>query len=436
MKKIFASAGLLALGASANYAAGSMGGATAEKPWDASLTVRGFYDDNYYLASQSADRKSSFGLEVRPSVGISLAGQQTSFGARYTYSMRYYDDRKQNTADHSHEFNAWLWHSFSERFSLDATDTFLISQEPTLLEPDGITTRRSNGNNMRNDGTVKLHAQLTRLVELVLGYRNVLIDYENKGATVNPGIPTIIPTTVSPSYSGLLDRMEHYLNIDLRWQFRPETVGLVGYQFGFNNYMGKEPIGVIDPYGSSILIPSDSRNSRSHYVYVGVEHSFLRNLVGSVRAGVQFVSYYNSPTSDEALSPYVDLSLRYNYTTGSFVELGFQHQRNATDGFSVGTDSITTDQESSSVYAAITHAITPKLIGNLNGRYQWSTYNGGSALYDGQTDNVFLLGVSLEYRFNRHFSAEVGYNYDVVTSSIVGRDYDRNRVFLGMTASY
>ena len=424
MKKIFASAGLLALGASANYAAGSMSGATAEKPWDASLTVRGFYDDNYFLASQSADRKSSYGVEVRPSVGIGLTGQQTSFGARYTYSMRYYDDRKQNTADHSHEFNTWLWHSFSERFSLDAVDTFLISQEPTLLDPTGGTVTRSNCNNMRNDGTIKLHAQLTRLVELVLGYRNVLIDYENKGGNF-----------LSPSYSGLLDRMEHNANIDLRWQFRPETVGIFGYQFGISDYNGSEPIG-IGFFPTPAILYSDSRNSRSHYVYVGVEHSFLRNLVGSVRAGVQFVSYYNSPTSDEALSPYVDLSLRYNYATGSSVELGFQHQRNATDGFSVGTDSITTDQESSTVYAAITHAFTPKLIGNLNGRYQWSTYNGGSALYDGQTDNVFLLGVSLEYRFNRHFSAEVGYNYDVVTSDIAGRDYDRNRVFLGMTASY
>ncbi|MCX6896806.1 MAG: outer membrane beta-barrel protein [Verrucomicrobia bacterium] len=441
MKKIIASAGLLALGATANHAADSMGGATADKPWDASLTVRGFYDDNYFLASQSADRKSSYGVEVRPSVGISLTGQQTSFGARYTYSMRYFADREtkivdpvthaekdQSTADHSHEFNAWLWHSFSERFSLDAVDTFLISQEPTLLEPDGIATRRSNGNNMRNDGTIKLHAQLTRLVELVLGYRNVLVDYETKGGN------TAFPFS-TPSYSGLLDRMEHNANIDLRWQFRPETVGIFGYQFGISDYNGSEPIG-IGFFPTPTILSSDSRNSRSHYVYVGLEHSFLRNLVGSVRAGVQFVSYYNSPTSDETVSPYVDLSLRYNYTTGSFVELGFQHQRNATDGFSVGTDSITTDQETSTVYAAITHAITPKLIGNLNGRYQWSTYNGGSALYDGQTDNVFLLGVSLEYRFNRHLSAEVGYNYDVVTSNIAGRDYDRNRVFLGMTASY
>lgn len=419
MKKFIASAGLVALGASASQAANPFGSSSAEKPWDVSLTVRGFYDDNYYLASESTNRQSSFGVEVRPSVGVHLTGQQTSFGARYTYSMRYYDDRKQNTADHSHEFNTWLMHAFSERYSVDVADTFVIAQEPTLLDPSGAIVTRSNGNNMRNDGTIRFHAQLTRLLELVLGYRNVLVDYENKGGNA-----------LAPSYSGLLDRMEHSANIDLRWQFRPETIGIFGYQYGFNDYTGKEAIGV---FGLTPLM-SKSRNSRSHYVYVGVEHSFLRNLTGSAKAGAQFISYYNTPTGDSAVSPYVDLNLRYTYGVGSYVELGFQHQRNATDAFSVGADSITTDQESSTVYGAITHAFTPKFIGNLNARYQMATYSGGSL--DSQSDDIVLLGVSLEYHFNRHLSAEVGYNYDMVTSNIAGRDYDRNRVFLGMTVSY
>lgn len=418
MKKFIASAGLVALGASLSHAASPFSG-DGDKPWNFSLTVRGFYDDNYYLASVSTNRQESFGFEVRPSIGLHLAGQQTTFGANYSYSMRYYDDRKKNTADHSHEFNAWLMHSFSERYSLDVTDTFTIAQEPTLLDPSGAVVTRSNGNNLRNDGNIKFHAQLTRLLELVLGYRNVLVDYENKGGNA-----------FAPSYSGLIDRMEHAANIDLRWQFRPETIGIFGYQFGLNDYTGKEAIGF---FGFTPLM-SESRNSRSHYVYAGIEHNFHRNLMGSVRAGAQFVDYYNTPTSDKTVSPYADVSLRYTYGTGSYVLLGFQHQRNATDAFSASANSITTDQESSSFYGAINHAFTPKLIANLNGRYQMSTYSGGSL--NNQTDDIIMVGVSLEYHFNRHLSAEIGYNYDMVTSNQSGRDYDRNRVFLGMTASY
>jgi hypothetical protein len=318
MKKFIASAGLVALGASLSHAASPFGG-DGEKPWTASLTVRGFYDDNYYLASISTNRQESFGVEIRPSVGLRLTGEQTTFGANYTYSMRYFDDRQKNSADHSHEFNTWLMHVFSPRYSIDVADTFIMSQEPTLLDPTGAVVTRSNGNNIRNDGNAKFHAQLTRLLEVVLGYRNVLVDYENKGGTA-----------ITPSYTGLLDRMEHTANIDLRWQFRPETVGIFGYQYGINDYTGKEAIGF---FGLAPLM-SENRNSRSHYVYVGLEHNFLRNLTFSARAGAQFVDYYKTPTGDNTTSPYADVSLRYTYGTGSYVAIGFQHQRNATDAFS------------------------------------------------------------------------------------------------------
>jgi len=47
-----------------------------------------------------------------------------------------------------------------------------------------------------------------------------------------------------------------------------------------------------------------------------------------------------------------------------------------------------------------------------------------------------LLGVSLEYRFSRYLSAHVGYNFDKLDSQVEGRDFDRNRVYIGLTAGY
>ncbi len=409
MKKIIASAGLVALSAAGTQAAATMG-TTADKPWDVALTVRGFYDDNYDTAPSGPTKRESFGIETKPTVGISLNGQQTSFGARYTYDMRYYADRdrqingqNQSSADHSHEFNAWLVHAFSERYSVDMADTFSIFQEPQLGDPNNPgTVTRSNGNNVRNDGNINFHMQLTRLLELVLGYRNDLYNYSDT------------------TYANLLNRMEHLVKADLRWQFQPETTGFIGYQFGLIDYNGS----------------TTYRNNRSHYLYVGVDHSFLRNLTGSLKVGGQYVDYYNTHVGDGALnkhdtevSPYVDLSLRYTYRAGSYVELGFQHHRNATDGTSL-------DQETSAVFGSITHAFTPKLIGNLNAQYQNAAYNQGVGTYAGASDNIYLVGASLEYHFTPHLSADVGYNYDKVDSQIVGRGYDRNRVYLGMTASY
>ena len=400
MKKIIASAGLVALSAAGTQAAATMG-TTADKPWDVALTVRGFYDDNYNFAPAGPTKRDSFGIETKPTVGITLNGQQTSFGARYTYDMRYYDDRKQNTADHSHEFNTWLVHAFSERYSVDLADTFMIAQEPLQQDP-GLGVLRSNGSSIHNDGSINFHAQLTRLLELVLGYRNGLYNYNDT------------------TYANLLNRMEHLIKADLRWQFQPDTTGFVGYQFGLIDYTG----------GNTY------RNNRSHYLYLGVDHSFLRNLTGSLKVGGQYVDYYNTRAGDGVLnkhetdvSPYVDASIRYTYRTGSYVEFGFQHHRNATDGTSL-------DQESSSIFGSITHAFTPKLIGNLNAQYQNAAYNQGIGAYNNQSDDIFLVGVSMEYHFTQHLSAEVGYNYDKIDSKIAGRGYDRNRVYLGMTASY
>jgi hypothetical protein len=48
----------------------------------------------------------------------------------------------------------------------------------------------------------------------------------------------------------------------------------------------------------------------------------------------------------------------------------------------------------------------------------------------------YLLGLNLEYRFNSNFSADVGYNYDRLESDLGGRSFDRNRVYLGITATY
>jgi len=46
------------------------------------------------------------------------------------------------------------------------------------------------------------------------------------------------------------------------------------------------------------------------------------------------------------------------------------------------------------------------------------------------------LGLNLEYRFNPHLSAEAGYNYDRLDSDLQTRGFDRNRVYIGVKASY
>jgi uncharacterized protein (PEP-CTERM system associated) len=88
------------------------------------------------------------------------------------------------------------------------------------------------------------------------------------------------------------------------------------------------------------------------------------------------------------------------------------------------------------LYATWNHRITPRLFGSMTGQIQNSTYNNGA--FNNETDRFYLLGLNLEYRFTPNFSAHVGYNYDKLDSDINNppRSFDRNRVYMGIAASY
>jgi hypothetical protein len=204
------------------------------------------------------------------------------------------------------------------------------------------------------------------------------------------------------------------------------------------NFTGDELIAYSQPFpywGPATPLYSNSRDNLSHYGYVGVQHEFLDNLMGSIQAGVQYTTYYNDPSATSSLGPYGSASLIYTYASGSYAQLGMAQSRNATDTISVDSNGqITQDQESTVIYGSINQPLTPKLMGSVVGHFQYSTYNDG--LYNSQSAEFYNLGLDLSYTFNRHFSSDVGYNFDYYTSPVPGEQYTRNRIYLGVTASY
>src|SRR5678816_4357429 len=167
MKKIVASVGLFAVGASGVQAASPAAlTADATKPWSVSATLRGFYDDNVGTAPKGNPTTESFGFEVRPGFNLNWGMEQTTISLGYLYSFRYYDHRPPGNSekyDQSHIFNALVNHAFSERYVLNVTDSFVIGQEPDLLRATETfnSYQRIPGNNIRNYGTIKFSAQHT-----------------------------------------------------------------------------------------------------------------------------------------------------------------------------------------------------------------------------------------------------------------------------------
>jgi uncharacterized protein (PEP-CTERM system associated) len=170
-----------------------------------------------------------------------------------------------------------------------------------------------------------------------------------------------------------------------------------------------------------------------------VDHTFRPDLTANVRVGAQSISYYNDPNTSSDISPYAQVSLRYTYATESHVEAGFTYSRSSTDqvGFNpaaTGLARYTTDAQSAVVYGSLSQRIMPLVYGSLLAQYQNTSYNGGTI--DNVSDRYYLVGLNLEYRFSHHLSANAGYNYDKLDSDIGGHGYDRNRVYIGVTASY
>ena len=453
MKKIVFSAGLAAIGAAGiQNAAAAASDVISPKAWNMGATLRGFYDDNYDTLTHS---KGSFGVEVSPNISINLPLRQTDFGMRYTYGLYYYQDRQDigvNAIDQTHQFELWLDHKFNTRWHLNATDAFAVGQEPELLQSGASQPYRINGNNIANHANISLETQWTHMFNTSLHYGNAFYDYDSSGATVNATTLTYTPPTinvvrgngyqsVTPSLAGLLNRDEQNLGIDFQWVLSKTTTFFVGYNFSLVNYTGNEAIAAynfLDNGGnpSSLIYHSDSRDSMSHYLYVGLQHQFTANIGGTVRAGANYTDDFNDPLSDSTqVSPYVDLSINYTYVPGSYVQLGLTHDINSTQVASVNQNSgsLTSYQESTVLYASINHKFTPDLIGTIIGRFQNSQYVGGAN--DNSNEQDYGVGVNLHYQINRYFSTEIGYNYDNFVSS-VQTAYERNRVYLGVSATY
>jgi hypothetical protein len=458
MNKFVASVGLVAIGAATAHAQYAPGLTPLEmsKAWSLSADLRGFYDDNYLTLPKSL-RQSTWGTEISPSVAVNHSVQDTLFSASYVYDLRWYATHPApgTSTDQSHQFNARLEHEFSERYKIALNESFVIAQEPTVIDPTVISTPlRVEGNNVRNTGQADFTASLTKLLDLHLGYGNTVYAYQQTAADVvgypfSPltgysAFPGQATTPFEPSRSASLDRMEQVATLDLRWKIAPDTTGVFGYQFENVDYTSPEyiiyPDAALGTLPNGTLVEpgylSKIRNNDQHFGFIGVDESFTPDLTASIRVGAEYLDYYNYHTTKAA--PYVDANLTWQYTAQSTAQVGVKQEHNATDvtGYSVPV----LDTDATALYASVNHAITDRFTINAMGQAQWSTFNGGDEAgvgsIDGKSEDFYVIGVNLAYHFNPWFLTEAGYDYSKLNSEIIDRSYTRNQVYLGFRGTY
>lgn len=391
-----------------------------------------FFDDN--LGTTKTGKKDSYGYEINPNASYGFAGDMTSFNADYAFSALYHDLRvngQQSKYDFTHTFGATMSHTFSPRTVMNVRESFVIGQDPETLRSGTaiVEHNRVSGNNIRNYANIKVTHQLTDLLGFEVGYGNTIFDYKDSGEIM------VGPVVTGQSVSGLLDRMEHSAHIDSRWRIAEQTTGIFGYRYSETDFTADERIRGNGTTNSPYL-KSDSRNSRNHTIYAGFEHEFTPEFSVSFNAGATYSDYYNSANSSATWSPYVQGSADYRFLPESTLTFGISVDRNPSEILGGTTNDFVRDTETIVGYATVSHHIFSQLYGSAKATYQHQIYNGGGNL-DGKALDYLILGLELEWRFNRNVSARASYNFDHVTSDISSsNDYDRNRVYLSLSAIY
>lgn len=411
MNKVIASTGLLVLGAT-SLQAQSFDNATDSKPWSIGAVVRGFYDDN--SLNTNSNEIESFGIEFGPNLAYDTTwnGGASRAEASYDYRYRWYENEARNEDDQYHIFNVNFDHEISEKLKLSVDERLVVTNEPTILDQNVVTAIRLRQDAMRNTFSTRLDYEFSNTISTGISYSNRYYNYEQA------------------LFSNLLDRTEHIIGLDGRKTLGNQNTDVVlGYQYGMVDYNGST---IIRP--GLAPIASSARDNDSHYIFTGADHQFNQNLRGSVRAGAQFVDYGNAIGGDTSTtSPYIDANIAYNFTDAETI-LGVRHARNATDvsGFLAAP---VLDQETTTIYGALQYRFTQKISAGVNGQAQFSEFNGGS--FDNASENLYILGATVGYQLNPNVTIEAGYTYtDLVSDDIGGRDFSRNFVFLGVTATY
>ena len=433
MNRIIATTGMAALSAVVMQPAMAQEGTQDGKPWSVSATVRTFYDDNYatlpsHAAAGTATKRSSWGLELTPSGLYKFSQDQNTVDLSARYGMRYYEDRRQNSADHSFDFGADWTHRFTEKLKLNVSELLAIAQEPGVLDAGPVATPlRTQGNNLRNNFQIK--GYWDDIIERWSGevsYGNTLYDYEQTGVA---------------SRSALLDRHEHLFSLVGRYRIfdETETDALLGYSLGLTDNTSSDSLTAA---AAPLVVSPSSRDSRSHYFFAGMGHKFNPELKGQVRLGFQYTEYPNAASADAVLatipaspysrsqtSPYVDASGTWGYLPNSSLQLGLRHTRIATD---VNTS---VDAEATTVYASLNHEIVAGVKGTLLTQYQQSQFKQIIGQRDA-ADGLFTVGLTMEWQFHQFVSLEGGYNYDRLDSDLPDRSYYRNRIFVGFKGTW
>ena len=371
--------GLLSLRNSADF--------NAKEPLTFSVGASGGYDSLNYKSSMIKDIKSYF---MQGSVGASYSDNDkiSPWNLGIDLGVLQYLDHTPGVKDTNYSdrvvFN--MSHAFSPR--LKVTDNFYLTYEAEPNFGIGASTAVRNG-------------------QYFYGYNNFAVSYAWSERFSTTTSYTVDGIKYQDSAIGdFEDRLSHLISQQFSWAWTHNTKIVGEYRFRDTQYQ------------------RSSSDYMSHYVLAGIDQAWSARTNGSFRAGAEF--YQNNRVDKTA--PYFEASLNYavskKTTATVYSSVGF-------DGSELGNSDA---RYTYRVGASATHRLTDRLSLNADANYAYSTLSTSGS--PDVNEHEINASAGIGYRFWDNVSLNANYTYSILTSDDVQRDYDRNRISLGLNATF
>jgi hypothetical protein len=383
-------------------------------PFQVSVSVRGGYDDNVNLSS--FDEVESFftnaGVEVRYNFGGPRTQMSLTAGAGITYYFDRDEDNEFVDLGGEDDFEDYdinlrlgfsITHKATPRLTLAATlhASYLSQPDFTTFNTSTITIGRQSQDFFITNNRFAVGYAWTPRFSTVTSYTLNYIDYDDEIISL------------------FEDRFEHTIGNEFRFLVLPTTTVVAEYRFGVVDYTDAE-----------------NRDSTSHFLLAGVDHSFSPRFNASVRGGVEFRSYdeENDPLfgsrDNDRTSPYFEGTLNYALAQGTSISLNTRYsleQPDVPEAFS---------RQTFRTALSVRHAFTARITGGLSFAYQHDD-NDGTSLISGFDEDAFDIALSVRYAINRNWAIDAGYHHtEVISDEALFREFSRNRYYLGATFTF
>lgn len=371
--------------------------------------VSTIYDDNVRAGNGAAEEDS---LAINPTLGASFISisPQTTWDVFVRLGMIYYFDSPGTMDDLNSQSRVGvnLTHRVSERLRFVSRN--FVSYE---LEPDyayGYASARTAGE------------YFYWSTDNAIGYRWS----ERFGTYTGFSLTGTQYTDVNDN-----DRLNWQVYNQFRYQLSPQTVLTGDYRYGMTSGDGR------------------SSDSSDQFVLAGVEHRFSPSTIGIFKAGAQF---RDVDDGDNNISPYVEASFRTRmneqFSLRSFVRYGMEYY-DTVQFLDINSDGILDPVEydnRNTLRLGVTaeYMISPMFSVFAGVDYIPTAFDDGRSvstppLLGGVPDadeDLINAHIGLSVRFTDFVTGSLSYTFTNSSSDIVNRDYDRNRISLGVSAEF